>query len=80
MNENLKLHEEGVHRCGIGGSMRACHAAVPGSIPVWTSFLAEVLSGFFLAYKTNVRRLLGLQGPRISFGRQIHPIILALLE
>ena len=22
-----------VHRCGPGGSMRACHAAGPGSIP-----------------------------------------------
>ena len=22
-----------VHRCGTGGSMRACHAAGPGSIP-----------------------------------------------
>ena len=24
-----------VHRCGAGGSMRACHAAGPGSIPGW---------------------------------------------
>ena len=22
-----------VHRCGLGGSMRSCHAADPGSIP-----------------------------------------------
>ena len=22
-----------VHRCGVGGSMRVCHAVVPGSIP-----------------------------------------------
>ena len=27
------LQEIFVHRCGPGGSMRACHAAGPGSIP-----------------------------------------------
>ena len=46
-----------VHRCGTGGSMRACHAAGPGSIPVGTSFLGEVFSGFFLTCKINVRKL-----------------------
>ena len=46
-----------VHRCGTGGSMRACHAAGPGSIPIGTGFLGEVfLGGGFLTYKTNVRK------------------------
>ena len=27
------LPTNGVHRCGTGGSMRACHAVGPGSIP-----------------------------------------------
>ena len=40
-----------VNRCGAGGSMRACHAAGPDSIPVGTSFLGEVFSGFFLTCK-----------------------------
>ena len=26
-------NKSGVHRCGTGGSMCACHAAGPGSIP-----------------------------------------------
>ena len=46
-----------VHRCGTSGSMRACHAAGPGSIPVGTSLLVEIFSGFFLTCKTNVRKL-----------------------
>ena len=47
-----------VHRCGTGGSMRACHAAGPGSIPGrdkfpgWGFFVV-----FFLTCKTNVRKL-----------------------
>ena len=41
----------GVHRCVPGASMRACHAAGPRSIPVGTSFLGEVFSGFFLTCK-----------------------------
>ena len=44
-----------VHRCGIGGSIRACHAAGSGSIPVGTSFLAEVFRGFY----SPVRRMSG---------------------
>ena len=27
-----------VHRCGANGSMRACHAAGPGSMPSWDKF------------------------------------------
>ena len=27
-----------IHCCGAGGSMRACHAAGPGSIPGWDKF------------------------------------------
>ena len=33
-------------RCGAGGSMRACHAACPDSIPVGTNFLGEDFTGF----------------------------------
>ena len=46
---------------------------------VGTSFLREVSSGTFLTYKTKSGRL-GLQGPRISFGRHNHPSIFTLLE
>ena len=60
--------------------MRACHAADPGSIPGRTSFLGEVFWVFFLACKTNVRKLLDPQGPRISFGRHNHSLIFALLR
>ena len=30
---NFENIEAVVHRCGVSGSMRACHAAAPGSIP-----------------------------------------------
>ena len=43
-----------VHRCGLGGSMRACQAAGPGSIPGQYKFPGW---GFFLTCKTNVRKL-----------------------
>ena len=36
-----------VHRCGAGGSMRACHAAGPGSIPGRDKFPGEVSFGVF---------------------------------
>ena len=29
----FSIHYYTVHRCGASGSMRACHAASPGSIP-----------------------------------------------
>ena len=41
----------------IGGSMRACHAAGPGSIPGRDKFPGWGFSGFFLACKTNVWKL-----------------------
>ena len=44
-----------VYRFGASGSMRACPAAGPGSIPGRDKF--EVFSGFFLTCKTNVRKL-----------------------
>ena len=46
-----------VHRCGTGGSMHACHAAGPGSIPGRDKFPGWVFSGFFLTCKKNVRKL-----------------------
>ena len=49
------MHKQSVF--GASGSMRACQAAGPGSIPVGTSFLGEVFSGFFLTCKTNVGKL-----------------------
>ena len=72
---------QSVHRCGAGGSMGACHATGPGSIPgrdkfpVWGFF-----SGFFLTCKKNVRKLLSQQGPLTSFGRHNQHLIFALLE
>ena len=59
-----------VHRCGSGGSMRACHVAGQGSIPGrdrnpgW---------GFFRVFSwpaRQVSRSFRPQGPRISFGHQ----------
>ena len=41
-----KKNRQNVQRCGASGSMRACHAAGPGSIPGRRSFLGEVFSGF----------------------------------
>ena len=47
----------GVHRYGSGGSMRACHAAGPGSIPGRDEFMGDVFSWFFLTCKKNVGKL-----------------------
>ena len=61
-----------VHRCGTGGSMRACHAAGPGSIPDRDKFPGW---GFFRGFSSPVRQISGSfrpQGPRISFGHH-HP-------
>ena len=52
--KNLKYT---VHRCGASGSMRACHAAGPGSIPGRDRFPGWGFFGFFLTCKTNVRKL-----------------------
>ena len=41
-----------VHRCGTDGSMRACHAAGPGSIPGRDKFPGW---GFFLGFSSPVR-------------------------
>ena len=46
-----------VHSCGASGSMRACHAAGPGSIPGRDKFPGWGFSGFFLTCKTNIRKL-----------------------
>ena len=47
-----------VHRCGPGGSMRACHVADPGSIPGRDKFPGWGFFGvFFLTCKTNVGKL-----------------------
>ena len=36
-----------VHRCGAGGTMRACHSAGPGSIPGRDKFPGCGFFGFF---------------------------------
>ena len=51
-----------VHHCWAGGSMRTCHAAVLGSIPVGTSFLGEVFSGF----SSLVKQMSGIFRPTRS--------------
>ena len=45
-----------VHRCGQGGSMRACHAADPGSIPGRVKFPGW---GFFGGFSSPVRQMSG---------------------
>ena len=65
-----------VHRCRPGGSMRACHAASPGSIPGRDKFRGRGSSGFFLTCKTKCREALGPQGPRISFGHHYHSLFI----
>ena len=62
-----------VHRCGTGGSMRACRAAGPGSIPGRDKFPGWGFRGF----SSPVRQMSGSfrpQGPRISFGHHNHPL------
>ena len=62
-----------VHRCGASGSMRACHAAGPGSIPGKDKFPGL---GFSRGFSSPVRQMSGSfrpQGPRISFGHHYHP-------
>ena len=44
-------------RCGTGCSMRACHAAGPGSVPGRDKFSGWGFLGFFLTCKTNARKL-----------------------
>ena len=72
-----------VHRCGPGGSMRACHAAGPGSIPGRDNFPGWGFFGFF----SPLRQMSGsFRTPRspniiwpslsssiiINYGRQLH--------
>ena len=45
-----------VHRCGASGSMRACHAAGPGSIPGRDRFPGWV---FFSEFSSPVRQMSG---------------------
>ena len=45
-----------VHRCGASGSMRASHAAGPGSIPSWDRFPGW---GFFGGFSSPVRLMSG---------------------
>ena len=46
-----------VHRCGPVGSMRACQAAGPDSIPGRDKFPGWDFSGFIRICKTNVRKI-----------------------
>ena len=62
-----------VHRRGTSGSMRACHAAGPGSIPGRDKFPGW---GFFGGFSSPVRRMSGsfrTISPRISFAHHNHP-------
>ena len=58
----------GVHRCGASGSMRACHAAGPGSIPGRDKFPGWGFFGVFPHLLDKCREALGQQGPRKLFG------------
>ena len=52
-----------VHRCGASGSMRACHAAGPGSIPGRDRFPGW---GFFQGFSSPVRQMSGNFRPTSS--------------
>ena len=55
-----KVYEEFVHRCGASGSMRACHAAGPGSIPGRDRFPGWGFSrGFSRGFSSPVRQMSG---------------------
>ena len=69
---HLVLLLTGLHRCGPGGSMRACHAVGPGSIPGREKFPGWVFFGVFLHLYNKCREALGSQGPQISFGHHYH--------
>ena len=59
-------------RCGASGSIRACHAAGPGSILGRDKFPG---CGFSRGFSSPVRQMSGSfrpQGPRISFGHHYH--------
>ena len=61
-----------VHHCEPGGSMRACHAAGPGSIPGRDKFPGWGFYGDFPHLYDKCREALGPQGPGISFGHHYH--------
>ena len=54
--ENEAPPHSPVHRYGTSGSMRACHAAGPGSIPGRDKFPGR---GFFRGFSSPVRRMSG---------------------
>ena len=59
-------------RCGTGGSMRACHAVGPGSIPGRDKIPGW---GFFGFFSSPIRQMSGSfrpQGPGILFGHHYH--------
>ena len=72
---NLKVNKLYVHRCGEGGSMRACHVVGPGSIPGRDMFPAWGFSSLEEKYQEDLG-----PGPGIQFGRHNYPFIFALLE
>ena len=53
---SLILNYDSVHRCGIGGNMRACHAAGPGSIPDRDKFSWV---RFFRGFSSPIRQMSG---------------------
>ena len=61
-----------VHRCGPGGSVRACHTAGPGSIRGRDKFPGWDIFGAFPHLYDKCREALCTQGPRISFGHHYH--------
>ena len=62
-----------LHRCGASGSVRACPAAGPGSIPGRDKFPGWGFFGIFPHLYDKCREALGPQGPQISFGHHYHP-------
>ena len=61
-----------VHRCGASGSMRACHAAGPASIPGRDRFPGWGFFGVFPHLSDQCQETLGPQGPLLSVGRHNH--------
>ena len=77
----LKSLEPFVHRCEACGSIRACQAAGPGSIPGRDKFPGwSFFRDLFLTCKTTVRKLSAHTVPRISFGHHNHPYHIRLVR
>ena len=69
-----------VHGCEASGSMQACHAASPGSIPSRDKFPRW---DFFRGFSSPIRQMSGnfkTIRSLISFGHHNHPFIFALWE